>query len=112
MPRPSSASLRAAAPPAVAEGDPFAAERLDSALVVRPAVFGGGYALVLNKFPGFADHALLITAAAVPQARRLDRDDLDALHRCASVAARVQVNFHGICSTALRLTLTARLPRR
>jgi len=36
----------------------------------------------------------------VPQARRLDRDDLDALHRCASVATRVQVNFHGICSTA------------
>ncbi len=82
------------------DGDPFAAEKLDSALVVRPAVFGGGYALVLNKFPAFADHALLITAAAVPQARRLDRDDLDALHRCASVAARVQVNFHGICSTA------------
>ena len=81
------------APPAVAEGDPFAAEKLDSALVVRPAVFGGGYALVLNKFPAFADHALLITAAAVPQARRLDRDDLDALHRCASVAARVQANF-------------------
>ena len=68
------------------EGDPFAAEKLDSALVVRPAVFGGGYALVLNKFPAFADHALLITAAAVPQARRLDRDDLDALHRCASAA--------------------------
>ena len=88
------------APPAVAEGDPFAAEKLDSALVVRPAVFGGGYALVLNKFPAFPDHALLITAAAVPQARRLDRDDLDALHRCASVVARVQVNFHGICSTA------------
>ena len=88
------------APPAVVEGDPFAAEQLDSALVVRPAVFGGGYALVLNKFPAFPDHALLITAAAVPQARRLDRDDLDALHRCASVAARVQVNFHGICSTA------------
>ena len=86
------------------EGDPFAAENLDSALVVRPAVFGGGYALVLNKFPAFPDHALLITAAAVPQARRLDRDDLDALHRCASVAARVQVNFHGICSTAWRLT--------
>ena len=81
------------APPAVAEGDPFAADHLDSALVVRPAVFGGGYALVLNKFPAFPDHALLITAAAVPQARRLDRDDLDALHRCASVAARVQVNF-------------------
>ena len=73
------------APPAVAEGDPFAAERLDSALVVRPAVFGA-YALVLNKFPAFPDHALLITAAAVPQARRLDRDDLDALHRCASAA--------------------------
>ena len=81
------------APPAAVEGDPFAAEALDSALVVRPAVFGGGYALVLNKFPAFPDHALLITAAAVPQARRLDRDDLDALHRCASVAARVQVNF-------------------
>ena len=74
------------------DGDPFAAENLDSALVVRPAVFGA-YALVLNKFPAFPDHALLITAAAVPQARRLDRDDLDALHRCASVAARVQVNF-------------------
>ena len=38
------------APPAVVEGDPFAAESLDSALVVRPAVFGGAYALVLNKF--------------------------------------------------------------
>ena len=88
------------APPAVAEGDPFDSAALDSALVVRPAVFGGGYALVLNKFPAFPDHALLITAAAVPQARRLDRDDLDALHRCASVAARVQVNFHGISSTA------------
>ena len=73
------------APSAVAEGDPFAAEQLDSALVVWPAVFGN-YALVLNKFPAFPDHALLITAAAVPQARRLDRDDLDALHRCASAA--------------------------
>ena len=74
------------APPAVAEGDPFDRANLDSSLVVRPAVFGGGYALVLNKFPAFPDHALLITAAAVPQARRLDRDDLDALHRCASAA--------------------------
>ena len=88
------------APPAVAEGDPFDRANLDSALVVRPAVFGGGYALVLNKYPAFPDHTLLITAAAVPQARRLDRDDLDALHRCASVAPRVQVNFHRICSTA------------
>jgi len=65
------------------DGDPFAQQNLDGALVLRPTVFKN-YALVLNKYPAFADHALLVTKASVPQARRLDRDDLDALHRCAS----------------------------
>lgn len=65
------------------DGDPFAQQNLDGALVVRLTVFED-YALVLNKYPAFEDHALLVTNANVPQARRLDRDDLDALHRCAA----------------------------
>lgn len=44
------------------------------------------YLLVLNKFPVFQGHSLLVTKEFVPQSARLTRLDLDALHRCVYAA--------------------------
>ena len=67
--------------------DPFSPDAIaaEPRLVVRPAVFGD-YALVLNKYPVLGNHALLVTRAFSPQDWRLNKRDLDALHRSATAA--------------------------
>ena len=61
--------------------------------VVRPAALRRRLRLVLNKFPAFPTTSFDHGGGRAP-ARRLDRDDLDALHRCASGPARSIL--HGI----------------
>ena len=70
-----------------APDDPFSRDALRShpELLVRETVFGD-YALVLNKFPALPHHALLITKNFSPQAWRLTKRDLGALHRSAAAA--------------------------
>mmetsp|Transcript_13177 Transcript_13177/g.42924 ORF Transcript_13177/g.42924 Transcript_13177/m.42924 type:complete len:410 (+) Transcript_13177:26-1255(+) len=67
------------------EEDPLDVGNVAPSMVVRRRVFDDEYALILNKFPLFRGHTLLVTSAGdVPQSHRVGKRDLDALHRSAS----------------------------
>ena len=68
-----------------AHGDPLAVENVPLSMVVRSRVFDD-YALILNKYPLFPGHSLLVTLDQRQQSDRVTRRDLDTLHRCATQA--------------------------
>mmetsp|Transcript_8299 Transcript_8299/g.25730 ORF Transcript_8299/g.25730 Transcript_8299/m.25730 type:complete len:428 (-) Transcript_8299:241-1524(-) len=86
--------------PGTIEGDPLALENVPDSLVVAPQLFER-YALVLNKYPVFRGHSLLVTRDFQPQADRLSKWDLDALHRCVSAAHAVGFyNSHDVSGSS------------
>jgi len=75
------------------EFDPLAPETAEKTLIIRDSVFEEKYAILLNKFPVFAGHSLLVARGSStqmpPQNAVLTRQDLDALHRCALAARAI-----------------------
>lgn len=69
----------------VAGEDPLSVENVPPEMVVFDSLFDQ-YALILNKYPVFEGHSLLVTRNFAPQSNRLTKWDLDALHRCATAA--------------------------
>ena len=65
--------------------DPLALENVPADLVVRKSVFDD-FSIILNKFPVFMGHALLVSTKDVAQNAVIEKYELDALHRCACAA--------------------------